>query len=135
MTVFVKFPGLFVCVCFFLIDHYLFVPFLLTIGLSDLPRFTVSDYLFSTYVFYMYLLCIFKNIQPQSSLQSHKTVVDENILFSHYIILSKVNYCWFMVFNATFNNISVISWRSVLLVKESGVPGETHDLSLTNFKT
>jgi hypothetical protein len=23
---------------------------------------------------------------------------------------------WFMVFNATFNNISVISWRSVLLV-------------------
>jgi len=25
-----------------------------------------------------------------------------------------------MVFNATFNNISVISWRSVLLVKETG---------------
>jgi len=33
---------------------------------------------------------------------------------------------WFMVFNATFNNISVISWRSVLLVEESGVPGENH---------
>jgi hypothetical protein len=30
------------------------------------------------------------------------------------------------VFNATFNNISVISWRSVLLVEETGVPGETH---------
>jgi hypothetical protein len=29
-----------------------------------------------------------------------------------------------MVLNATFNNISVISWRSVLLVEESGVPGE-----------
>jgi len=27
-----------------------------------------------------------------------------------------------MVFNATFNNISVISWRSVLLVEETGVP-------------
>jgi hypothetical protein len=25
-----------------------------------------------------------------------------------------------MVFNATFNNIAVISWRSVLLVEESG---------------
>jgi hypothetical protein len=25
----------------------------------------------------------------------------------------------FMVFNATFNNISVISWRSVLLVEET----------------
>ena len=27
------------------------------------------------------------------------------------------------VFNATFNNISVISWQSVLLVKETEVPG------------
>jgi hypothetical protein len=27
---------------------------------------------------------------------------------------------WFMVFNATFNNISVTSWRSVLLVEEQG---------------
>jgi hypothetical protein len=27
---------------------------------------------------------------------------------------------WFMVFSATFNNISVISWRSVLLVEEIG---------------
>ena len=31
-----------------------------------------------------------------------------------------------MVFNATFNNISVILWRSVLLVEETGVPGENH---------
>ena len=29
-----------------------------------------------------------------------------------------------MVFNATFNNISVILWRSVLLVEETKVPGE-----------
>ena len=28
------------------------------------------------------------------------------------------------MFNVTFNNTSVISWRSVLLVKETGVPGE-----------
>jgi len=27
---------------------------------------------------------------------------------------------WFMVFNTTFNNISVISWRSVLLMGETG---------------
>jgi hypothetical protein len=31
-----------------------------------------------------------------------------------------------MMLNATFNNISVILWRSVLLVEESGVPGENH---------
>jgi hypothetical protein len=29
-----------------------------------------------------------------------------------------------MVFNSTFNNISVISWQVVLLVEEIGVPGE-----------
>jgi len=31
-----------------------------------------------------------------------------------------------MVFNATFSNISVILWRSVLLVMETGVPRENH---------
>jgi hypothetical protein len=31
-----------------------------------------------------------------------------------------------MVFNATFNNISVISWWLVLLVEETGVPGENN---------
>ena len=31
-----------------------------------------------------------------------------------------------MVFNATFNNILVILWWSVLLMEESGVPGENH---------
>jgi hypothetical protein len=33
---------------------------------------------------------------------------------------------WLIVFNATFNNISVISWQSVLLVEETGVPAENH---------
>jgi hypothetical protein len=33
---------------------------------------------------------------------------------------------WFMVFKATFNKISDISWRSVLLVEETGVPVEKH---------
>jgi len=27
------------------------------------------------------------------------------------------------VFNATFSNISAISWRPVLVVEEAGVPG------------
>jgi hypothetical protein len=31
-----------------------------------------------------------------------------------------------MVFNATFNNISVISWQSILLVEETGVPRENY---------
>ena len=32
----------------------------------------------------------------------------------------------FMVFNATFNNISATSWQSVLLVEETRGPGENH---------
>ena len=31
-----------------------------------------------------------------------------------------------IVLNATFNNISVISWRSILLVEETGLPEESH---------
>jgi hypothetical protein len=28
------------------------------------------------------------------------------------------------MFNATFNNISVITWRSILLIEETGVQGD-----------
>ena len=34
-----------------------------------------------------------------------------------------------MVFNTTFNNISVISWRSILLVEEPEYPVKTTDLT------
>ena len=34
-----------------------------------------------------------------------------------------------MVVNATFTNISVILWQSVLLVEETGLPEKTTDLS------
>ena len=31
-----------------------------------------------------------------------------------------------MVFNGTFNNISLMSWSSVLLVEETRISGENH---------
>ena len=34
-----------------------------------------------------------------------------------------------MVFNTIFNNISVISWGSVLFVEETRVPGEHHKVT------
>ena len=42
-----------------------------------------------------------------------------------------------MLFNATFNNISVtcISWRSVLLVEETGGPGENHRPVASHWQT
>jgi len=41
---------------------------------------------------------------------------------------------WFMVFNSTVNNISVISWGSVLLMEETGVLEKTTDLSQVTDK-
>ena len=37
-----------------------------------------------------------------------------------------------MVLNVTFNNISVISWRVVLLVEEIGVPRENYQLATSH---
>ena len=42
---------------------------------------------------------------------------------------SKIMIDWFVVFSVTFNNISLISWLSVLLVEEIGVPGENHQVT------
>jgi hypothetical protein len=42
---------------------------------------------------------------------------------------------WFMVFNATFKNISVISWRPVLLEEESRVPGENNRPVTSHWQT
>ena len=36
----------------------------------------------------------------------------------------KIYWFGFMVLNTTFNNISVISWLSVLLMEETGLPGK-----------
>ena len=40
-----------------------------------------------------------------------------------------------MMFNATFNNISVISWRLALLVEETEVPGENQQLASSHWQT
>ena len=40
-----------------------------------------------------------------------------------------------MVFNATFNNISAISWWSVILVEETGVPRENHRPAASHWQT
>jgi len=40
-----------------------------------------------------------------------------------------------MVLNTTFKNISVISWRSVKLVEETGGPGENHRPIASHWQT
>ena len=50
-------------------------------------------------------------------------------------MIKNVNRVRVMVFNATFSNISVISWWSVLLVEETGVTGEFHRPATSHWHT
>jgi len=57
-------------------------------------------------------------------LESNQTLIGNTIIsFTHITERGSVRD---MVFNATFNNMSVISWRSFLLVEEAGAPRENH---------
>ena len=58
-----------------------------------------------------------------------------NMLFPWYSwnIFDRV--CGVMVLNTTFNSISVISWRSVLLMEESWVPEENHWPAASQWQT
>ena len=40
-----------------------------------------------------------------------------------------------MVFTGNFNNISVISWRSVFWMEETGIPGENHQPAASHRQT
>ena len=48
------------------------------------------------------------------------------IMLAYICIVVHLLIDWFLVFNATFSIISGISWRPVLVVEETGVPGENH---------
>ena len=58
----------------------------------------------------------------------------EKFLNNHQKPIERQFVC-LMVFNATFNNISAISWRSVLLMEETGVPGEKHRPVISHQQT
>jgi hypothetical protein len=53
------------------------------------------------------------------------------------IIIIKCNLLsqWFIVFSVTFSNISAISCRPVLVMKETGVPRENHRLWASNWQS
>jgi hypothetical protein len=84
-------------------------------------------------------------------LHPHKlSSIGANHFYSHSIMIRvyhekqtyKLHSFWldpacdrFMVFNVTFNNISVISCRSVLLVEGTGVSGVNHRPVVTHWQT
>jgi hypothetical protein len=54
---------------------------------------------------------------------------------SHWQTLNVCLFVCLMVLSATFNNISVISWHSALLVEETGRPGENHRHVASHWQT
>ena len=67
--------------------------------------------------------------------------IDLNAVSLVNLVMVSIYYIWciirfrFMVFNTTFNNISVILWQSVLLLEENGVPGETNLPTVSHWQT
>jgi hypothetical protein len=61
-----------------------------------------------------------------------------NVFVYEYAYVLRVG-MWFMLLNATFNKINTsvipVSWRSVLLVEESGVHGENHRPIASHWQT
>ena len=82
------------------------------------------------------LYCVF--FQKTSYFTREYNLMHLNTLLSTYVIkgqpyhkIQALCQCYWvrvMVFNATFNNISAISWQSVLLMEETEVPEKTTDL-------
>jgi len=64
------------------------------------------------------------------------SLITKRIWSSSRLYILNQNLIWYwvrvMVFNVTFNNISGISWRSVLLVEEIRLPGEKHWQTLSH---
>jgi len=69
-------------------------------------------------------------------------LITNNMLYFQWKEVSKIMFTFIwqnrvrvMVFNATFNNISVISWWSVLFEEETAVPGENHRPVASHWQT
>ena len=74
-------------------------------------------------------LCPIHHYKLNCTTSSHSTTLNckPDIVIAQHLYTNIFQlFGWFRVLNTTFNNISVISWRSVLLVVETIVPGENH---------
>jgi hypothetical protein len=56
-------------------------------------------------------------------------------LYYAFVVQWIILFVCLMVFNPTFNNISAISWRSVLLMEETGGPWENHRPVASHWQT
>jgi hypothetical protein len=91
------------------------------LSLTQLYRYTPEIFLFSTATFK------YKYRAPSDELDKNIQRKSHFLLFSHWNGYSH--------FNATFNNILVISWRSVLLVEETGIARDNHRPAASHWQT
>jgi hypothetical protein len=107
---------------------------------TPILRLSVLCFLFVLWVF---ILCLVSNVASVSECpflivsRLYLTFISSYIIYQSCRTLSYVDdshSVGFMVFNATFNNISVISWRSVLIGWGNGGPGE-HRLAASHRRT
>jgi hypothetical protein len=64
------------------------------------------------------MIRLLKSVKKSNKVWTDLSLNGATILFPGENV--NIGLVWVMVFNATFNNISVISWQSVLLVEETG---------------
>ena len=67
--------------------------------------------------------------------KTHKTRYDLQQQWQKKFSRRLVDLWWLMVFNTTFNNISIISLRLILLVKDTRVPGENNQPVASDWQT
>jgi hypothetical protein len=122
-----------------------------------MPSCNIMESIYMYMIIYMYGImhflpfCVFVRYVDTQFIRQNtfkEVILHEKICVlteKNYIQLTSYCFCveilWFlclfvclMVFKATFNNISVLSWRLILLVEETGGPGENHR-PVANFIT
>ena len=75
-----------------------------------------------------------ENLKKESENIQNYMFIHIQCIFMIGVLNKSVLFVWLVVFNATFNNISAISWRSVLLVEETGVPWEKHRPAVSHWQ-
>jgi len=78
-----------------------------------------------------------RNIRWEKAINRYNkdwVIIPNDQSFSYYHDKIWFGLIFILVFRTTFSNISIISWRPVLVVEEAGVPGENPDHGQTTGK-
>ena len=96
---------------------------------------------FYWFLYIVFVLCVCYHLilyyrLTVSKIYAHVYCKNVEIFLHHTNInyrIVKINWC--LVFNATFSNISAISWRPILVMEEAGVTEENHRSWASNWST